>query len=270
MEKNTSKEDLLKAVADVLDEALAEYEKLAKMEGLETVEDPSRPSKNLEKDASWSWGGQATGMGGDTATNPDVASSMKNVFKEEGASPDMAETKEGEEPEDKEEVEEDEKEDEKEGEKEEEEEGDEEDEMDDETLKSQYAKMCAKMEARGLMKKSEEEVKKSEAPASEDKTETLRKSVDERFDALTKALAEISATVTKIASAPARKGVAGYQPLRKSEEGSEAQPLNKAEVIAKLLDLKKSGKYVDTALINRIETGRSSEADAQSIKQLLG
>jgi len=144
--------------------------------------------------------------------------------------------------------------------------------MDDETLKSKYAKMCAKMEARGLMKKSEEkveEVKKSEAPAAEDKTETLRKSVDERFDALTKAIAEISATVNKIASAPARKGVAGYQPLRKSEEG-EAQPLNKAEIIGKLLDLKKSGKYVDTALINRIETGRTSEADAQAVKQLLG
>ena len=33
MEKQTNKEELLKAVADVLDEALAEYEKLAKWEG---------------------------------------------------------------------------------------------------------------------------------------------------------------------------------------------------------------------------------------------
>lgn len=222
MEKQTNKEELLKAVADVLDEALAEYEKLAKWEGdMQMAEDPSRPM----------------------------------APKEESESPDPAEDKE--EDEDKEE--------------EKEEEGKEDDEEDDETLKSNYAKMCAKMEARGLMKKSEEnpEVKKSEAAPSEDKTEALRKSVDERFDSLTKAIAEISATVSKIASAPARKGVAGYQPLRKSEEG-EVQPLNKAEIIGKLLDLKKSGKYVDTALINRIETGRTSEADAQSIKQLLG
>ena len=40
--------------------------------------------------------------------------------------------------------------------------------MDDDTLKSKYLEMCAKMEARGLMKKSEE-VKKSEAPAADDK-----------------------------------------------------------------------------------------------------
>jgi hypothetical protein len=229
MEKQTNKEELLKAVADVLDEALAEYEKLAKWEDMQMAEDPTRPAP--EKEAGMEEG--------------------------QAQSPDMAEEKDEED---------------KEEEKEVEEEGDEEDKMDDETLKSKYAKMCAKMEKRGLMKKSEEkveEVKKSEAPAAEDKTETLRKSVDDRFDSLTKAIAEISATVNKIASAPARKGVAGYQPLRKSEEG-EAQPLNKAEIIGKLLDLKKSGKYVDTALINRIETGRTSEADAQAVKQLLG
>lgn len=259
MEKNTSKEDLLKAVADVLDEALAEYEKLAKMEDMEAVEDPSRPGKSLEKDAPvLDPAGVASikgafGGGSDTskAESPDMAEEKDEAESEEEA-PEAEEGEEKEEAEDKD--------------------GDEEDEMDDETLKSRYAKMCAKMEARGLMKKSEakkEEVKKSEA-AAEDKTESLRKSVDERFDALTKAIADIAATVGKIASAPARKGVAGYQPLRKSEEGSEAQPLNKAEVISKLLDLKKSGKYVDTALINRIETGRTSEADAQTVKQLLG
>jgi len=261
MEKQTNKEELLKAVADVLDEALAEYEKLAKMEGMEPVEDPSRPGKKLEKDVGYE-PNQSSDPAAQSIMNafahkkseePSEEAEADQEAEENEASPDIAEDGEEEEADDKE--------------------GDEEDEMDDETLKSQYSKMCAKMEARGLMKKSDaklEEVKKSEAAAKDDKTESLRKSVDERFDALAKAIADISATVTKIASAPARKGVAGYQPLRKSEEGGDAQPLNKAEVIAKLLDLKKSGKYVDTALINRIETGRSSEADAQSIKQLLG
>lgn len=257
MEKQTNKEELLKAVADVLDEALAEYEKLAKWEDTEMqmVEDPSKGGKKLEKDV--------LSYEPNKSDNP-AAQSIMNAFahkseepseeaeeaeedKEDQASPDVAEDKD---------------------EEDKEENKDKEDEMDDDTLKSKYLEMCAKMEARGLMKKSEE-VKKSEAPAADDKTETLRKSVDERFDALTKAIADISATVNKIASAPTRKGVAGYQPLRKSEDGAE-QPLNKAEVISKLLDLKKSGKYVDTALINRIETGRASEADAQSIKQLLG
>lgn len=235
MEKTTNKEDLLKAVADVLDEALAEYEKLAKMEGLEEVEDPSRQSmkKMDEKQA-------------EDSQSPDMAQDSEDSSESEGEE-DGEDKEEGEEGEDKEE------------------------EMDDDTLKAEYSKMCAKMESRGFLKKSQdkvEDIKKSEAPA-QDKTEELRKSVDERFEALTKTVAQIAETVSKIASAPARKGVAGYQPLRKSEE-SEAQPLNKAEVISKLLDLKKSGKYVDTALINRIETGRSSEADAQAVKQLLG
>jgi len=242
MGKQSDKEDLLKAVADVLDEALAEYEKLAKWEEMQMAEDPTRP-----------------------VMMPSQAKEESHDEDEESHDDDdeKLDDKEDDKKEDLDKEDEDEK-DEKNKEEDE-------DEMDDDTLKSRYAEMCAKMESRGLMKKSEKtkEVKKSEISSVEDKTEVLRKSVDERFDSLTKAIAEISATVNKIASSPARKGVAGYQPLRKSEETNE-QPLNKAEVISKLLDLKKSGKYVDTALINRIETGRASETDAQFVKQLLG
>ena len=53
MEKQTHKEELLKAVADVLDEALAEYEKLAKWEGdMQMAEDPSRPMAPKEESES--------------------------------------------------------------------------------------------------------------------------------------------------------------------------------------------------------------------------
>lgn len=110
---------------------------------------------------------------------------------------------------------------------------------------------------------------KSEAPA-EDKTEVLRKSFDDRFEVLTKAVSELSEVVQKIAAQPAsaRKGLAGYAPLKKSE--GEEESLNKAEVLSKLLDLKKSGKPVDTSLIFRVETGRVSQSDLNNIKRILG
>ncbi len=231
------REEALKKVAEVLEEAMAEYEILEKMD-LELAEDPARPFP--------------------------------------AAAAEQASDEEGEDKKDKDEDEEDDDKD----------EDDDSEEESDEALKSEFAAVQAKMEKRGLLKTEQpapkaetkpEEVKKSEeaapAPAAqaEDKTEALKKSVDERFDALTKTLAEISEKVTKIAAAPAaRKGAAGYQPLKKSEEGAEEQPLNKAEVVTKLLDLKKSGKSIPTDLFMRIETGRHTENDIKFIKGILG
>jgi hypothetical protein len=234
--KTQSKEELLKAVADVLEEALAEYETLTKFDAVE-AEDPSKAP---------------------VAAAPEA--------KEES-------------PEAKEEVMDEEKKDEDEEEKKKKE--DEKDE-DEETLKSEYAALTEKMKARGLLKTEEapkaeaapapkaELAKTEEAPKAEDKTEELRKSFDDRFSALAKAVESLTASVQQIASQPAapRKGVAGYAPLRKSE-GSE-ESLNKAEVLEKLLELKKSNhRGVDSTLIYRVETGKTSSADIERIKGLL-
>jgi hypothetical protein len=138
----------------------------------------------------------------------------------------------------------------------------------DEALKSEYATIVAKMESRGLIQKEEsQEVQKSETKV--DQAEELKKSIDERFDTLAKAVQAIAEKVEKIAAQPApRKGAAGYQPLKKTEE--EGQALNKAEVVNKLLELKKSGKNIPTEIFMRVETGRTTESDIKFIKGILG
>jgi len=235
-----SKEELLKAVADVLEEALAEYEALSKAD-------------------------------------------LYMGEPEEGAP--IAESKDEESEESEEE---------KEKKKKKKDEDESEDEESEEALKSEFAAISAKMAARGLLNKSQETksetiaakveahkaetatIQKSEAAPvapAEDKTESLKKAFDERFDSVSKAIAALSETVNKIAAQPAspRKGVAGYAPsLRKSEEGSE-QPLKKSVVLEVLLKAKREGnRGVDSTLINRIETNRATPADLQFVKGLLG
>ncbi len=243
MNRKDTQEALAK-VAGVLEEALAEYETLEKMD-LMLAEDPSRPAqppKPVEYNGKDKEGGEVGDGGGKD---------------------------------DK----------------------DKKDDESDDTLKSEFAAITAKMEARGLLKKSEpeskadapkvdaqktevekveaqktSEIKKSEVetPKAEDKSEELRKAFDERFESLGKAIAAIAEKVEKIASQPApRKGVAGYQPLKKSE--AEEKSLKKTEVVEKLLELRKSGnKRVDSTLINRVETNRLSPADLEFIKGILG
>jgi hypothetical protein len=239
--------ELLKAIAGVLDEALSEYETLAKTMDIQMAEDPSKPFP------------AAAAASDDSDADDDK---------------------------DKDDEDEDEDEDKDE---------DKDKEMDDETLKSEFARISAEVEKRGLNKsatkaedkKETETMQKTEAKAepakeipaaaaapaaaiAEDKTESLRKSVDERFDALTKAIEGIKETVEKIASSPApRKGLSGLAPLRKSEAG-EDNSLNKAEVVEKLLELRKSGdRRVDTSLVNRVETNRMTAEDGALVKSIL-
>ena len=139
------------------------------------------------------------------------------------------------------------------------EEEEEEEEMNDETLKSEYAKLTKKMSERGLMKS--ETVKKSES-------NDLKK-YETQISDLTKTVTDLQASIKKIANAPVSKGVKGYNPLKKNTE-EEAAPLNKSEVINKILNLKKSGQSVPVGIINRIEGNRCSNEDATYIKGLIG
>lgn len=230
-----SNTDLMKAIADVIDEALVEYDDLMKNEGIDyaqAIDDKK---------------GQGQGIVG------------------EGHADGMAKEDEEMKPEDKEE------------DKDEDKDEDHEDDEDEEKLMSAYKSLVAKMEKKGIMHKMEhKKVKKSETAeelnASEPSkdVESLKKSVDERFETLNKTLAGISETIKKLAAQPApRKGVAGYQPLRKSEGSEEAPALKKSEVVGKLLELKKSGdNRVDTYLINRVETNRLLKADIERLKAL--
>jgi hypothetical protein len=147
------------------------------------------------------------------------------------------------------------------------------DDMDksDAELLNMFKSVVSQLEARGLIKKSEPAaapIAKSEAaiPASYNDSD-LRKSIDERFDGVTKALTQVAETVKKIAGQPKeRKGLTGYQPLKKSEGPA---PLKKGDVVAKLLDLRKSGTPgVDTLFITRVEQGRLAKGDDERLKAL--
>lgn len=235
--KSISKEEALKKVAEVLEEALAEYETLEKMD-LELAEDPSRPFAAAPKQGE------------------------EQMEDEEEKDEDEEDKDEDEEEKDEDEMDK-----------------DKDKEMSDEAMKSEYAALHAKMAKRGLIKSEpvktetpKTEMKKSETAPAEDKVESLKKSFDGEIAELKKAVASIAEVVNKIAAQPVatRKGVSGYAPLKKSEESSD-QPLQKAQVLEKLLDLKKSGdRRINTSLINRIETNRANGSDLEFIKGILG
>jgi hypothetical protein len=227
------KDELLAKAAAVLEEVVNEYEALEKME-VEEIADPTRKAEEDPKE--------------EAAAMPEASEEEK----EESADEDKKDDKDEDKKEDKEE--------------------EAAEEESEEALKSEYAALTAKMEARGFLKKEEpkaektEEVKKSETAQP---AEDLRKAIDDRFETLTKSIQAIAEKVEKIASKPqARKGVAGYQPLKKNEE---APALNKSEAIGKLLDLKKSGdKRVTTDLIMRLETNRETQNDIEFVKGIVG
>lgn len=251
MEKITREEALAK-VAEVLEEALAEYEALEKMETTEGAAlakadaPPFVQAKKEDDQDEEAEEAPAADDAGDDSDEEEENGEDKDEEDQEAPAPD-AEAAPA-------------------------------DEESDDELQAMKKAIDAKLEKRGLLKTESKtkaqpkEMKKSEtttaAPADD-----LRKSVDERFDSLTKTITSLAETVNKIAAQPAqsRKGVAGYAPLKKNEEGStEGQPLNKAVALDKLLDLKKSGdKRVTTALINRLETGRMSQQEFELIKGLL-
>ena len=80
--------------------------------------------------------------------------------------------------------------------------------------------------------------------------------IDERVKPLESKIDSILNLIKEIADAPAPAKSVSYKnvtPLAKSDEN--VQPLNKSEVAAKLLELKKSGVKVETTDITQAELG---------------
>ena len=249
-----SKDELLKAVSEVLDEAIATYEKLEKsFDNTEEIQDPSKPSLKKEDEEA-----------------PKMAAPFEPKEKEEEESEEEKEKKKKAQEESKETPAEEAKEHKEEDKKEDEDES-------DEKLMETYKSVCAKMEKKGLLKSETpaEEVQKSEAKVDDSKAEeieSLKKSFSDQIESLSKKMETISQTVEKFAKAPAapRKGLSGATPLRKSEDEGKAV-LSKTEALDKLLNLKKSGdQRIDTGLINRVETGRLTKYDYEKLNSILG
>lgn len=228
-----SREEALRKVAEVLEEALAEYEALEKMD-LEMAEDPSRPM--IQDDA---------------AASADAAEAEPAEAEEE----DKEESEAKEKDEDKEEDEE------------------EEEMSDDALKSEYAAVASEMERRGLIQKTQSQQTEQStqSTQTSTSSESELRKAMEGEIDELRKTIASLTETVSKIASQPAtRKGVSGLAPLRKSEEGEE-KSLRKSEIVEKLLELKKSGdRRVNTALINRVETSRMNPEDLNFIKGILG
>lgn len=258
MSATVKKDELLKAVADVLDEAIATYEQLEKMDlDMQEVQDPSKAKKSEPM----------------AAPSPDMMQEKEEDKKdedeeEEEEKKDMDKAslkmKKEEEP------------------KEDEEEKDEEkeDEESDDKLMATYKSLVSKMEKRGLIKAEPSETKSMEkSQASEQKEEkgeekidALKKSFDERVEDLTKKIEDIAKAVESISKSPAssRRGLSGATPLRKSE--TENKPaVSKLEALDKLVELRKSGdQRVDTGLITRLEMGKLTRSDYERLNSILG
>jgi hypothetical protein len=254
-DKKPTQEELLKAVADVIDEALVEYDELTKTQGQGI--DYAQAMDDKKGDGPKASGPDgSTGEGSGAADNSGAGAMVKEDDKEKDK--DKKKDKES-----------------------------------DEDLKRSYDALVSKMEARGLMAKVD--VAKSEtatqeaapvkvaeaaativAPVADTSAiDSLRKSYDEKFEAFGKTLGAIGDSVKKIAAQPAapRKGLTGAKPLRKSEEEAGSS-LKKGEVVNRLLDLKKSGDRRlegagGSSLINRVETERLHPADIERIKSIL-
>lgn len=103
---------------------------------------------------------------------------------------------------------------------------------------------------------------KAELKKSSDESESLMKSyVEERVRPLEDKLSTILDLVNKIADQPvAPKGVsARTTPLFKSADEGAAEPLSKAQVANKLIELKKSGVKVSSDDVIKAEMGQNLE-----------
>jgi len=248
MDKETkpTQEELLKAVADVIDEALVEYDELTKTgQGI----DYAQAIDDKKGD-----GPKASGPDGSTGEGSGAADNSGGgaMVKEDDEDKDKDKKKES----------------------------------DEDLKRSYAALVSKMEERGLISKvqKSEEAPKAAEvvativAPAPDTSAvDALRKSYDEKFEAFGKTLGAIGESVKKIAAQPAapRKGLTGAKPLRKSDSDEGAPSLKKSEVVDKLLDLKKSGdKRLEGAggssLINRVETNRMVQTDVERIKGILG
>lgn len=263
MSASVKKDELLKAVADVLDEAIATYEQLEKMDlEMQEVEDPSKAKKSEPAAAPAPEAKEEEEekeedeKDEDEKEKKDMDKASLQMKKEEEAKEDKKEEDEKEE--DKEES--------------------------DDQLMATYKSLVSQMEKRGLIKaepqasvgnksmqKSEATEQKTEEKG-EDKIEALKKSFDDRVEDLTKKIESIAKAVESISKSPAspRRGLSGATPLRKSE--TETKPsVSKLQALDKLVELRKSGdQRVDTGLITRLEMGKLTSSDYERLNSILG
>jgi hypothetical protein len=121
---------------------------------------------------------------------------------------------------------------------------------------------AGKHKAAGGLAKSADEDFEGKLKKSQDEVSSLMKSyIDERISPIEGKLEAIATLIKEIADAPVPSRGASYKslaPLKKSEEGT-TEALNKSEVVNKLFELKKSGQKVDSVDIASAELGSAGD-----------
>lgn len=292
MEKKTTqqsdRETLVKAISGLLDETIAEVEKLTKGE-------VTFANLSLQPD-------EDGGMAAEAHSDADQFKQMKKEKEEEKKDEAKEEPKDEEKKDEMEkqippelsEAKEDKKDDEKKDEakpfegKETKEEEEKEEEAKEaqksETADQEYEKFKAYLQKamvelgfieEELVEKSEEaaeeEIEKVEAPAKDD--EELKKALtvrDEKIGQLEKSVTDLTEKLEKVLRLPQeRKALSGLKPIKKSDEdGAGTQPVSKNDVLDKLLVAQKSGdKRVTPVIISKFELSGDYESVRDIVEQ---
>lgn len=129
--------------------------------------------------------------------------------------------------------------------------------------KAEHDKYCAKEEeahkAEGVnqLAKEEEDKKEKKMKKMEKK---LAKSLEERVAPLESQIAQVLEAVKQLAESPVPARGATYKTVQPLAKGAtEAEPLNKSQVLDELLTLKKSGKEVFIEDVLKAEIGGNAE-----------
>lgn len=132
-------------------------------------------------------------------------------------------------------------------------EDDEDDDDEDEEFKKAeeaYKAACAKRD----MKKAEK--KKG---INVEKMEDVKKSIDARVQPIEAKLEEITNLVKKLADSPVPARGATFRNVQPLAKSNDVEPLNKAQVLDKLVELKKSGSNVLSEDVIRAEMGGAED-----------
>lgn len=121
--------------------------------------------------------------------------------------------------------------------------------------KAKHEKAAMKMEMCKAEWEKKSGAKHKPLAKTEAGAEDLRKAVEERVAPIESKLAEITDLVKKIADAPVPSRGASFKDVKALAKSNEVEPLSKSSVVNQLVELKKSGKDVDSADIIKIELG---------------
>ena len=117
------------------------------------------------------------------------------------------------------------------------------------------------------MKKGEASKEEKEDKKDDKEEKELKKSIDARVAPLEAKISDVLAAVKRLAEAPVPARGTSYRSVQPLAKSNDVEPLSKAAVVNRLVDLKKSGTNVASEDVISLETG---SGDVQAIANKYG